>query len=207
MQCEVDFELRNITVNNNSGFDIINNISKYTDGCLSCFFIQPNILWCGSVYTPYAKGDDIFNIGLVNYRLGYNLVKENSLQERLTETDPVKVIYSKKLSTGDRITQSSDAFKNYRLTHNKILNHIIDASVLKQLADEKAYHLNYAGYEGSMNAFLQPYAAPGYVAYITDDRYPERNGKYIIESNHVHFGISGARRIIEIGPKIGFANK
>jgi len=207
VQCEVDFELNNVRISDESGFDVINNISKMTDGCLSCFFIQPTVLWCGFLYTPYAQGNDVLDSGTVNYRLGYNVVKDNSLQERIIENDPVEVKYSKKLSNGHKITAVSDAFPDFSATRSKILNHISDQSGLNQLANEKAYQLNYSGYEGSINAFLQPYATPGYVAYISDDRYPERDADYLIESTEVHFGIKGARRVLEIGPKIGFVNE
>ena len=67
--------------------------------------------------------------------------------------------------------------------------------------------MNYTGYEGTINTFLDPYAAPGYKVYITDSRYPERNGTYIIENVATRFGVTGARRTIEIGPQIGFAKK
>lgn len=205
VQCNADITLSNVKVSG-CGLDIINSLSKYTDGCLSCFFIQPGVLWCGQLYTPSANGTDILNTGIVNYRLGYNVPKTNDLKERTTENDPVQVEYSKKLSNGDKLSGTSDAFKIFVRTHKKILNHIADAIVLKQLANETAYRQNYSGYEGSINTFLQPYATPGYTAYITDDRYPERNGTYIIEDMEVHFGRAGARRIIGIGSQIGFAN-
>jgi hypothetical protein len=204
--CDVDFELNNVSLNSASGFDIINSLAKFTDGCLSCFFIQPDTLWCGLTYTPYASGVGISNIGLVSYRLGYNVVKENSLQERTTENDPVEVTYSRKLPNGEKMSQTSDVFKNFGRTYNKILNHIKDTITLKALANEKAYQYNYGGYEGGISAFLQPYASPGYQAYIADDRYPERSSTYLVESAEVHFGINGARRILEIGPMTGFAN-
>ena len=207
VQCDVDFELNNISIANKSGFDVITSISKYTDGALSCFFIKPDTLWCGLVYTPYATGDDTFASRQVSYELGYNVIKDNSLKERLTENNPVEVTYTKKLSGGTQVSGFSDVFQSLTRTQNKILNHITDAAVLKQLANEKAYRLNYSGYEGSINAFLQPFAAPGYVAYIKDNRYPERNGNYIIEGTTVHFGTNGARRIVEIGPQVGFANE
>ncbi len=204
VQCKADITLSNVKVSG-CGLDVINGLSKYTDGCLSCFFIQPGVLWCGLLYTPYAKGTDILNTGTVNYRLGYNVPKTNDLKERTNENDPVQVEYSKKLANGDKLSGTSDAFKIFVRTHKKILNHIADAIALKQLANETAYRRNYAGYEGSINTFLQPYATPGYTAYITDDRYPERNGNYIIEDMEVHFGNAGARRIIGIGPQLGFA--
>ena len=207
VQCDVDLDLINVRIDNKSGFDIINDISKYTDGCLFCFFIQPKILWCGKIYTPYANGNDVLDMGKVNYKLGYNVFKDNSLRKRLSANDPVQVKYSKKLSNGDKISQTSSVFKNFVRTHSKILNHLKDTVALKQLADEKAYQLNYSGYEGSITAFLQPYAIPGNKVFITDDRYKERDGTYIIEGIEVDFGINGARRKVEIGPKVGFANE
>ncbi len=204
--CDTDVELTNIVANNLSGYDIIENIGKYTDGCLSCFFIRPGVLWCGSVYTSIASGSDPFGVGSVNYRLGYNTIRDNTLKERFAETEPVEVKYSKKLPAGSRISETSDVFKNHVRTHSGILNNQTDATTLKLLANEKAYRLNYAGYEGSVTTFLQPFSEPGYVAGITDDDYPERNGQYLIESTRVLFGMNGAKRIIEIGPRLGFAN-
>jgi hypothetical protein len=210
VQCEVDITLNNVSIENKCGLEVLDMLSTYTDDCLTCFFIEPNTLWCGLVYTPFAGGDNPFGTGedinSVNYRLGYNLVKDNSLEERLTENDPVLVRYSKKLANGTVITATSDAFPNYVRNTNKILNHITDAASLTMLANEKAYKLNYAGYEGSLRAFLQPYCLPGYNAYIADDRYPERNGNYLVEGVQVDFGVNGARRIIEMGPLSGFAN-
>ncbi len=205
VQCTVDYTLENVYIPNARGFDIINSILQYTDGALNCCFIQPDTLWCGLVFTPYANGNDVFELGKVNYKLGYNVVKNNTLKERLTENDPAKVTYSTRLSTGDKVSQSSDVFTDFVRTHNKILTQVKDATTLTQLANEKAYKLNYSGYEGSIHAFLQPYVTPGYQAYVTDEQYPERNGSYLIEGTEVRFGMNGARRLVEIGVMAGFA--
>ena len=204
IECGIDLSLEKVYMQNRSGFDILNDLSRYTDNCLTCFFIQPNTLWCGLLYTATARGDNALNMGQVSYRLGYNVVKNNNLKERLTENDPVQIQYNSKISGGDIISQTSDVYANFVRIQGKVLNTVKDATALKQLANEKAYQLNYSGYEGSINAFLQPYASPGYTANVTDDRYPERNGTYIIESTEVYFGVNGARRIIELGPQLGF---
>lgn len=206
VRCDVDMELTNVGVNQECGFDVIKRISACTDGNLTCFFIKPDVLWCGLLYSPVAKGNDVLNLGTVNYRIGYNVVKDNSLTQHTMEQYPADVKYSKKQSDGNKATEASDAFKNYTRTHSKVLNQIKQSAALKQLANEKAYQLNYSGYEGHINTFLQPYVAPGYDAYVADDRYPELNGTYLVESTEVHFGLSGARRIVEIGPKKGFIN-
>jgi len=207
VECPVDLTLENVFIRNTPGFEVINSISKYTDGCLTCFFIRPDTLWCGFVYTPCANGADVFNIGKADYRLGYNVIKSNTLKERQTENDQVKVTYSARLSNGNKISQTSDVFKDFLRSHSKVLNSIKDETGLKQLANEKAYRSNYAGYDGSINAFLQPFAAPGWLASIADDRYPERNGTFIVEGTEVHFGINGGRRIVEPGPQTGFAKQ
>ncbi len=206
VKCMVDFEFTNVHLKDATGFDIINYIGKCTDGCVTCFFIEPDTLWCGLVYTPFASGEDVFNKGLVNLKPGYNVIKDNSLKARNLQDDPVQVKYSKKRSNGEKVSQTSDIFKNYKRIHSKILNQVNDLSALKDLSNEKTCQLNFSGYEGSINAFLQPYAAPGYMAYVTDGRYPELDGTYLIESTEVSFGVKGARRKIEIGPRKGFKN-
>jgi hypothetical protein len=206
VKCMVDMNFTNVQLKDATGFDVINYITKYTDGCVTCFFIDPETLWCGLVYTPSANGKDVFGQGQVILRPGYNVLKDNSLKVKTMEDDPVQVKYSKKRANGQKLSKNSDVFKSYKRIHSKILNHLSEEAVMKQLCDEKAFKLNYLGYEGSINAFLQPYASPGYKANIEDQRYPELNGTYLIESTEVSFGVNGARRKIEIGPKIGFKN-
>lgn len=53
-----------------------------------------------------------------------------------------------------------------------------------------------------ITAFLQPYAEPCMVAGITDENYPERDGKFLVEAVRTTFGKNGARRRISLGKKI-----
>ena len=203
--CNADMVLSNVQVNGN-GLDVLKAIHKYTDGCLSCFFIDPDVLWCGPVYTSLAANADLFGNGAVQYRPGYNIIKENSLKLRSVTDDEVVVKYSKRSGRGSVLSATSDVYSAGR-TYSKILNQLTDAGALQQLANEKAYRLNYGGYEGAVETFLQPFCAPGFMAYITDSLYPERNGNYLIESVSTHFGMSGARRTVEPGPAQGFAKQ
>ena len=200
--CDLDLVLCNILINNQSGFEMINNLATYCDGNISCFFITPGVLWCGLYYSNCAAGKNVFNIGQVNYRLGYNILKNNTLYERINENDPVAVIYRKKLSTGAILLQSSDVFSVVGSTHTRLLNTINSAEELKLLANEKAYQYSYTGYEGNIVSFLEPFASAGCVANIQDSRYADKNGNYVVESTQVHFGIQGAKRIVEIGARI-----
>ncbi|MDR3681542.1 MAG: hypothetical protein P4L41_16360 [Flavipsychrobacter sp.] len=198
--CDVDITLVNVELSSLTGAGIIDSILKETDGNLCIFFIAPTVLWCGLVYTPYAKGNDVFNMGQSRYRLGYNVLKDNSLKQRVPQDDPGIWIYTKKKTNGTLLTGQSTDMSGASKRNTQTLNRIADEKTLAALAQEHQYRDNYTGYEGSINAFLQPYCSPGFQAWISDDKYPERNGFYLVEGTEVTFGTSGARRKIDAGP-------
>ncbi len=198
--CDVNITLVNLDQNCDTGADIIDSILKETDGNLCIFFIAPTVLWCGLVYTPYAKGNDVFNMGQSRYRLGYNVLKDNSLKQRVPQDDPGIWIYTKKKTNGTLLTGQSTDMPGAAKRNTQTMNRIADETTLALLAQEHQYRDNYTGYEGSLNAFLQPYCSPGFQAWISDDNYPECNGFYLVEGTEVTFGTSGARRKIDAGP-------
>ncbi len=207
--CPDEINFNKVSLQSNSGLDVLNKITKYTDGTLSCFFITPDTLWCGRVLTGYANGIDPFN-GMdgnreISIRPGFNALSDTSLLVHNSELNPVLVIYSKKLANGSRLTQSSNSIKGYVRVRNKLLNQVKDAHSLKILANEKSLKESYTGYEGYITGFLQPYVQPGNSVTISDKQFPERDGTYLVESTEVQFGIKGARRKVELGPKFGFA--
>ena len=79
-----------------------------------------------------------------------------------------------------------------------------DLTELSTLAEIELGRLAYDGYRGQLTAFLEPFAAPGMLAIIKDERYAGRTkyGTYIIDSVETTFGQQGARRKVEIGRKI-----
>jgi hypothetical protein len=200
VDCPVDFPLTGIRLLGCNGAEIIEHIKKCSDCALTIFFKEPDVLWCGLTYTPYLAGQTVFNKPTVNYRLGWNVVKDNGLKERIP-SEPVQVIINGKTVTGDLVrTESKD--KTAKRKVKFLLNNVPDDATLQAFAQEKQLTMNYTGYEGHINGFLQPYCLPGYVAHIVDKRYPERNGDYLIESVQTKFGLNGARRIVGIGPKV-----
>jgi hypothetical protein len=180
---------------------------------LTIFFINPTTLWCGLVYTAYATQStaNIFNFPTVNYRIGYNTPKDNALKERIP-SEPTAVVMKGKtpagalIASGNIQVQTAANQKYLAKKEQTLVNHVPDSVTITKFAYEKAYTLNYTGYKGKLTSFLQPFALPGYDAYITDSRYPELVGTYLIESTEVTFGVRGARRLCEIGPRVGFGS-
>ncbi len=198
-----DIPLHNIKLTHANGETIIQEIKKVTLGVINIFFINPTTLWAGLVYTPISEKKDPFVLGKVNLELGWNVVKDNSLKERVVEGEPVQVLIGSVMPTGAKVQTSSEA-KYAKRKEQAYANNIREKAALQMMATEMQYQKNYTGYEGNITAFLQPYCLPGYTAFIKDSRYPEKDGDYIIESTEVQFGVRGARRKIEIGPLIGF---
>ncbi len=203
--CPADFTMVNLQLTNANGINIVDKIRQLSGRCLTIFFINPTTLWCGLTYTPYNNDSDPFGIGRVDYRLGYNCIKDNSLRERVPVED-VQVLINTVLPTGQKIETKSEA--QYAARKPKlVLNNVPSATSLKDFAQELQLKANYSGYEGAVNGFLQPYCAPGYKANIMDTRYPEKDAIYMVESTTVTFGAKGAKRQVSIGPRLGFKTK
>lgn len=203
LQCEADVVLQNVQIQGN-GLDVIQAIARFSDGCITCFFVEPNVLWCGYLYTAWAKGVDTFRQGKVAYKLGYNVLPLTQLQPRLPAATAPAVQYSKHLRGGGYISGLSNVFKNGTIVRQRTLNQVQATSALRQMANEKALKMNYQGYNGTLNTILQPAAQPGMTAFIADPNYPSHDGNYLVESVATTFGILGARRKVELGPAFGF---
>ena len=197
-----DMSLQNIRLVHANGVEIVQELEKISMNTLSLFFINPTTLWCGMVFSAYVNNVDPLQEGTVKYKLGVNCIKDNSLK-RKTASEKVSIAYNGMGVTGDRIQTGSDE-KNAKRKVQRTVNRVGDTGDVKKMANEKQYRLNYDGYEGRLTGFLQPFCAPGWVASIQDPSYPDLDGKYLVEETEVTFGVNGARRVLSIGPRLGF---
>lgn len=199
LKIDQDIELLNVKTNKEcTGADLLDLVLKASKGALNAFFIEPTVLWIGFVYLPAGDAlKDALQQPQVKYRLGYNVEKDNNLRERV----PVDVVINilNRTAKRDRGAAPKPVLTGKQKTI--IANHISDAGK-KNVEESLVTKESYTGYEGTIRAFLFPLCYPGYKAFIKDTRYKERDGSYLVESIEVLFGQNGARRVIEIGPKI-----
>ncbi len=73
---------------------------------------------------------------------------------------------------------------------------------LDRLCNQKLSELNYTGYYGSFDTFLEPKVNPGDHAVINSYKMPERNGTYLVKSVSVSFGVNGGNQRIELERRI-----
>jgi len=74
----------------------------------------------------------------------------------------------------------------------------IDKKELERRAEQELEELKYDGYRGTFTTFGQPTVFHGDTVKLTDKRYPEREGTYIVKSVSRLFGIKGYRQTIEL---------
>lgn len=200
LQVETDVPLVNVVMTTGmTGADVLDYIlDKATDGALKAFFLDAKTLWVGLQYTAHKN--------TVKYVLGKNVIRDNQLKECIKEKTNVIIVYKHKEPSG---TKHKGEAKHHNAkantiskVRNKMLQHIADSSILEKLAAAKLQDVNYTGYEGKINSFLQPYAEPGDKIVLVDNRYEIKGGSYIADSVEVIYGRNGARRIVEIGAKI-----
>ncbi len=200
---EHDMDLSNLKLSNKNGVEVIEEIKRAAQGILNIFFIEPDKLWCGLTYAPFSEGKSPFGLGEIYYRLGYNVVKDNTLNVRKTGAERVKVIVTGTDAAGNKIAaESGDNEAQHEI--KVMASGIADKAGLLMIANEKQLKENYDGYEGSITGFLQPWCEPGWIVNIEDSRYPGMDGKYLIEATEVTFGNNGARIKTDIGPRLGF---
>lgn len=173
-------------------------LDKGLSNKLRAFFVQPDTLWIGLKYTAF-KAD-------VKYVLGRNVLRDNQLKERERSKTNVEIVLKHKEPTGKRHRGKAKDY-NAKLNQTgskkvKNMAHVADDGYLKKLASAGLEDQNYTGYEGKINAFLQPYCEPGYKALLVDNRYSVKGGGYVVEGIEVRYGRSGARRSVEIGLKV-----
>lgn len=148
----------------------------------------------------YIGLDFIKYKGTVKYKIGYNTIKQDELKYQYAEDVElrVKAISINKNNTkieaeiGDKDGESRTLY----------FYNIKSKADLKKVAQAEINKYKFTGYTGKITTFLEPFAIPGMIANIVDDKYTERSGKYEIRSVNVTFGTNGARRIIEIGKTV-----
>lgn len=184
------FLITKIILNDKDGCHVLEEI-KGTSKQLMRFFFLGKILYAGLTFiNPLAD---------VKFKMGWNVIKDGGLKLRQAKNQNYQVIWIGVKSDGTKVTViegKSGVIK----TH---VSHVVtDFESLKKLAVAEHNKLSLDGYEGKITAFGIPFCKPGDKAILTDEKYPERGGNYIVENTEVSYGMSGFRRTIGIGAKL-----
>lgn len=181
-----DIPLKNVRFKNATGIQVLEWLQKEVH--LAVYF-NFNELYAG---TQFGKKGET-----VQFRLGWNTVKEGNLKKRFVEKN-VRIVIQEKSEAGTVKKTKSDVEK-YSADKALKIKAGIPADLLKEIANRLQTKSNYSGYEGGITAFLEPAVNKGDVAKITDRQYQEREGSYFIESVSGSYGNGGGRQEIQLG--------
>jgi hypothetical protein len=174
---------------NFSGKSGIQVLDWFKEQMLMTVFFNFDELYVGLKYTDFKK--------TIKLRLGWNVVDDNDLKynprKELTE---VNISISAKQKDGT--TQYADPNSKGNGGKQVKMNVRVDNETLKKIQDDQKQKLLNRGYEGSLTAFLAPFAEPSMAVHIEDPKYPARSGKYFIEAVEGEFGSGGGRQKIKI---------
>lgn len=181
-----------------SGFKALEELKKQCKDVFS-FWFDGNVLYAGLAFTVLSERNKA-NKPDVKYKIGYNVVRENQMKERMAGQDAyeVELVFTKANGKKEKVKTGIPNSNSVR----KRIQAISDKDLLKRGANELEQTKNYTGFDGKITGFLVPFCKPSNKANIEDPRYPERSGNYLVESTEVKFGTSGARRIVGISIKL-----
>jgi hypothetical protein len=178
--------LKNVRFKNATGIQVLEWLQKE---CHLAVYFNFNELFVG---TQFGKKQET-----VKFRLGWNTVKEDDFKKKIVDKN-VRIVIQEKSEKGEVKKTKSDVQK-YSTDKALKIKAGIPADLLKQIANRLQTKSNYNGYEGNIVSFLRPAVNKGMIADITDKQYPEREGKFFIESVSGEFGTGGGRQTIQLG--------
>lgn len=178
--------LTNVRFKNATGIQVLEWLQKE---CHLAVYFNFNELYVGTQFGKKGK--------TVKLRLGWNTIKEDDFKKRLVDKN-VRIVIQEKNEKGEVKKTKSDVEK-YDNEKDIKIKAGIPADLLKQIANRLQTKSNYNGYEGSITAFLEPATNKGDVAEIDGYKYPDKSGRFFVESVEGEFGPGGGRQKIQLG--------
>ncbi len=178
--------LTNVRFKNATGIQVLEWLQKE---CHLAVYFNFNELYVGTQFGKKGK--------TVKFRLGWNTIKEDDFKQRIVDKN-VRIVIQEKDGKGEVKKTKSDVEKYDNEKELKIKAGI-PADLLKQIANRLQTKKNYNGYEGSILAFLEPATNKGDVAEIDGYKYPDKSGRFFVESVEGEFGPGGGRQKIQLG--------
>lgn len=153
----------------------------------------------------YFRGKQLYaglayqeQLGTINYAVQQNVKKDGfNLSFKRKEDMRIKVV-AVSVSSGNskvEVTVGDNDGETHTLHYwNKT------KAELKSLAENQLELMKFDGYRGTFKAMGYPRPLHGMICNIQDNRYPERSGKYFIDSVEIEYGSStGYQNTIELG--------
>ncbi|WP_170108546.1 hypothetical protein [Flavobacterium kingsejongi] len=181
-----EIPLRNVFFKNSTGVQVLEFLKKE---CRLAVYFNFNVLYVGTLYGQQQE--------VVKFRLGWNTVKEDNFKLRNVDKN-VRIVIREKDPNGHVHKTQADVRK---YSDEKVVKVKagIRGDLLKDIVNRLQTTANYNGYEGDITVFLEPAVTKGMIAEIDGYKYPEKSGRFFVESVDGEFSKSGGRQTIGLG--------
>lgn len=158
------------------------------------FFYRAGKLIVGK---PYDSNNAVHHTAV----FGKDILPNHSLEFRNKENVKIKVKAISNLKDGSKreVTVGDPEGQEHTLNYYNL-----DEKSLREIASTELDKLKYTGYRGTFTTFGTPVYHHGDVCEIIDDKYPERSGKFWVDSvKTIISHDAGIKQTIELGFKAG----
>jgi len=183
-----DVALANVTFSKAPGMKVLEWFQKE---CACTVFFDFDTVYAGASKFAIQKGSE-------KLLLGWNTAEEKELKKDVSDTE-IEIEITEKSEDGSRKntlgkTNRKNGKWRYTSTKQVKVRSGLPESFRREIARQLAELENFSGYRGSITAFLEPHFEKSMVAEIIDDEFPDRNGKYFIETVDGVYGSGGGRQ-------------
>ncbi|KQT17428.1 hypothetical protein ASG31_08435 [Chryseobacterium sp. Leaf404] len=208
-----DIPLKNVRFKNATGIQVLEYLKKE---CQLAVYFNFNELFVGTLFGKVQKH--------VKVKIGWNTVKDDDFQKRKVDKN-VKIVVREKDKRGEvtktknNLKKTDEEKKRDRIAREKKRQQNAQNRIVRKYDDQKEVKIkagipaklvqeivnrlqlkeNYAGYEGSLQLFLEPHVDKGMVLEVNGGMYHEKTGDYFIESISGEYGMSGGRQTVNLG--------
>jgi len=164
----------------------------------------------GVLYVGYPNTQQFYTTEEKRFGFQETIITSNLEYQITTQTDVVLQGISNKLDN-TKITRYCfyDADGNIILSdepgqgEQRTFNYIeLSSADLDAKLENQLPNMIYDGYKGSFTTFLEPLVRALDKAVLFDNKFPEREGTYLIKKVETTFGMDGARQNIELDTKL-----
>lgn len=162
--------------------------------CLQTVYFKFNVLYVGLKYLGNRSGE-------VKHRLNWNVIRDNELLYNQRKSAITNIVLEQRSETGH--IKRVKVLKPGNEKVLKLFGIDVNSEYAKKIREDLEKQHEQRSYDGKITGFLEPICDLNMTSVIIDDKYKEREGKFVIVSIEGSFGPQGGRQKIGIGAKVG----
>lgn len=168
--------------------------SKYG---ISSYFLPTGVLNVGLAFpeAPNISSPHVFKYGTKDA----NIIDDSGLIYRKEDQQRLRITATSIFPDNSRIQITVGDADGEQKT---IYQYNMPEAALRSYAEEQLSRLKYEGFEGSFLSFLEPKVEPGEAVQIVNNRFPEKNGVYLVRGVTTRSGVNGGRQTIELETRL-----